>query len=115
MEAEKKVETTENPTPADTTPAPVVESAAAPTTAADSTTTPAPASTPVAADAVPPPPSATVPPPAPQHKVDPSILNQFNQLKLSSKENKLEELHRIQAKQSHLSAGILFSDPSLGM
>lgn len=110
---------------AETTPAPVVETAPAspvpvaaapaspvPITAAPSSPVPvtAPVSTVPAPLAAP-----AVPPPAPQHKIDPSILNQFNQLKISGKENKLDELHRIQAKQSHLNAGILFSDPSLGM
>lgn len=98
-------ESTIAPAPAEPTPAPVDAAPAV---------TETPAAVPAAASA-PAVPAPAVPPPAPQHKVDPTVLDQFNQLKIHGKEDKSEELKRIQAKPSHLSSGISFSDPSLGM
>lgn len=43
-----------------------------------------------------------------------SVLSQLDNLTIFGNKS-LDELHQIQARRSHLSAGILFSDPSLRM
>lgn len=113
-EAVPPVTETPTPTVADTTPAPA-EPTLAPADAAPVATTETPAVAVPAAAPAPAVPAPAVPPPAPQHKVDHTVLDQFNQLKIHEKQDKSEELKRIQAKPSHLSSGISFSDPSLGM
>lgn len=54
-------------------------------------------------------------PVAQPHKIDQSMVDQFQYLKLHGNETSSDALRRIQSRQSHLSAGILFSDPSLNM
>jgi hypothetical protein len=49
------------------------------------------------------------------HKINQTIIDQFQEMKIHRNENSLDALRRIQSRLSHLSAGILFSDPSLNM
>ncbi len=129
---DQKVDVAATTAPSDatavSTATPVVDApASTPAPAVVDTPAPAPVTVPDATS-----PQAVVPPPAPAssssgatpapagasiqpHKITQSIIDQFQHLKVHGEETKLDALHRIQSRQSHLSAGILFSDPGLNM